>query len=111
MDLKNKTVVQKIKLLVDALDGAQETNEALSRCQDGESMVELLLVISSDMGLGLTRQDLVKTPPIRDWIWWKNKEALVTIGTGTPRHQQDTSGKTRWDSWSVRMMSIFKSKD
>ena len=20
------------------------------------------------------------TPPIRDWVWWKNKEAIVTIG-------------------------------
>jgi hypothetical protein len=28
----------------------------------------------------LTREQLRNTPPIRDWVWWKNKEALVTIG-------------------------------
>jgi hypothetical protein len=39
--------------------------------------------------LGLTRADLLSTPPIRDWIWWKNKEALLTIGDAKPRYQQD----------------------
>ena len=29
------------------------------------------------------------TPPIRDWIWYKNGGALVTVGDGIPRYQQD----------------------
>ena len=29
------------------------------------------------------------TPPIRDWVWWKNKEAVLTIGDDKPRYQQD----------------------
>ncbi len=101
------TVKRKVTFLVESLDGAEKTNEALSRCEDGEAMLEVLLGASSKLGLGLTRDDLMKTPPIRDWIWWKNKEALVTLGSGTPRHQQDSSGKTRWDSWSIRLFSWF----
>ena len=31
----------------------------------------------------------MRTPPIRDWVWWKNKEALLTIGDAKPRYQQD----------------------
>ena len=76
-------------LLVKALNGAKRTNEALARCGDGEAMVEVLLAASSRLGLGLTRRDLLETPPIRDWIWWKNKQALLTIGDNLPRYQQD----------------------
>ena len=108
MDPSTLSVPEKVKLLVEALDGAQKTNEALSSCSDGDAMVEILLKASEKLKLGLTSEDLVKTPPIRDWIWWKNKQALVTLGSGTPRHQQDTSSKTRWDSWSVRLMNIFR---
>ena len=107
MDPKKLSAIERIKLLVEALDGAETTNEALSRSKDGEEMVEILLDVSSRLGLGLTQDDLSKNPPIRDWIWWKNKQALVTLGTGTLRHQQDTSSKTRWDSWSVRLMKMF----
>ena len=89
MDLQSLSVGQRIGLLLKALDGAQRTNEALSRCSDGEAMVEVLFDASKKLGLGLTRQDLKTTPPIRDWIWWKNKEALLTIGDNKPRYQQD----------------------
>jgi hypothetical protein len=52
-------------------------------------MVDVLVDASRKLGLGLTREDLLNTPPIRDWIWWKNKEALLTIGDNVPRYQQD----------------------
>lgn len=89
MDPQSLSVVQRIGLLLKALDGAQRTNEALARCSDGEAMLDVLLDASKKLGLGLSRQDLKTTPPIRDWIWWKNKEALLTIGDNTPRYQQD----------------------
>lgn len=89
MDLQSLSVGQRIGLLLKALDGAQRTNEALARCSDGEAMLEVLLDASKKLGLGLTRQDLRTTPPIRDWIWWKNKDALLTIGDSKPRYQQD----------------------
>jgi hypothetical protein len=76
-------------MLVKALDGAKRTNEALARCSTGDQMVEVLLDASSKLGLGLSRAELVRTPPIRDWVWWKNKEALLTIGDAKPRYQQD----------------------
>ncbi len=89
MDLKNLPVSQRVNALVRALDGARRTNEALARCGDGEAMLDVLLDASSKLGLGLTRRDLENTPPIRDWIWWKNKEAPLTIGDRKPRYQQD----------------------
>ena len=89
LDLQSLSVGQRIGLLLKALDGAQRTNEAPSRCSDGEAMLEVLLDASKKLGLGLTRQDLKTTPPIRDWIWWKNKEALLTIGDNKPRYHQD----------------------
>ena len=49
----------------------------------------MLLGASAKLGLGLTRAELTRTPPIRDWLWWKNKEALLTIGDAKPRYQQD----------------------
>ncbi len=107
MDSKTLSVTQRVKLLVESIDGSEQTNEALSRCKDTEAMLDVLLGASSSLGLDLTRDELMVTPPIRDWIWWKNKEALVTLGSGTPRHQQDVSGKTRWDAWSVRLFQWF----
>jgi hypothetical protein len=89
MDPATLPVVQRVNLLVKALNGAKRTNEALARCSDGDSMVEVLLDASRKLGLGLTRNELLGTPPIRDWIWWKNKEALLTIGDDKPRYQQD----------------------
>ena len=89
MELQSLSVGQRIGLLLKALAGAQRTNEALARCTDGEAMLEVLLDASKKLSLGLTRPDLKTTPPIRDWIWWKNKEALLTIGDSKPRYQQD----------------------
>jgi hypothetical protein len=89
MDPATLPVGQRVALLVKALNGAKRTNEALARCSDGDGMVEVLLDASRKLGLGLTRRDLLATPPIRDWIWWKNKEALLTIGDNKPRYQQD----------------------
>jgi hypothetical protein len=89
MDPAKLPLGQRVKLLVDALNGAKRTNEALARCSDGEAMVEVLLDASRKLGLGLSRRDLLETPPIRDWIWWKNKQALLTIGDNKPRYHQD----------------------
>jgi hypothetical protein len=94
MDPATLPVGQRVALLVKALNGAKRTNEALARCSDGDGMVEVLLEASRKLGLGLTRRDLQDTPPIRDWIWWKNKEALLTIGDNKPRYQQD-GGRSR----------------
>ncbi|MBD1194604.1 hypothetical protein [Vulcanococcus sp. Clear-D1] len=88
-DPRTLSVGQRVSILVKALDGAKRTNEALANCSNGDQMVEVLLDASSKLGLGLTRAELTRTPPIRDWIWWKNKEALLTIGDAKPRYQQD----------------------
>ncbi|MDP7327263.1 MAG: hypothetical protein QF862_01330, partial [Prochlorococcaceae cyanobacterium ETNP7_MAG_30] len=79
LDPRTLPVIKRVDLLVKALNGAESTNEALARCEDGEAMLDVLLGASSKLGLGLTREDLMTTPPIRDWIWWKEKEALITI--------------------------------
>lgn len=94
VDPRTLPVGQRVALLVKALDGARRTNEALARCGDGEAMLDVLLDASARLGLGLTRQQLSDTPPIRDWVWWKNKEALLTIGDRRPRYQQDGSPTT-----------------
>jgi hypothetical protein len=88
-DPRSLPTTRRIALLVKALNGARRTNEALARCRDGEEMLDVLLDASSRLGLGLDREDLRQTPPIRDWIWWKNKEAVLTIGDNKPRYQQD----------------------
>ncbi|MBM5801896.1 MAG: hypothetical protein FJ077_13950 [Cyanobacteria bacterium K_DeepCast_35m_m2_023] len=88
-ELRQLPVLQRVKLLIKALDGAKLTNEALAQCGDGEAMLDVLLDASAKLGLGLSRQQLADTPPIRDWVWWKNKQALLTIGDNKPRYQQD----------------------
>ncbi|MFM7311710.1 MAG: hypothetical protein ACKO0M_00820 [Cyanobium sp.] len=88
-DPRSLPVSQRVALLVKALDGARKTNEALAQCRDGEAMLEVLLNASARLGLGLSRRDLEETPPIRDWVWWKNKEALFMVGDRKPRYQQD----------------------
>ena len=108
MDYQNLSVKQKIKLLVEALDGKERINESLSKSEDSEAMLNILVAVSADMKLGLSREELMRSPPIRDWIWWKNKQSLVTLGEGTLRHQQDSSSKTRWDSWSISFFKFFR---
>ncbi len=88
-NLRALPTLQRVALLVKALNGAKRTNEALARCGDGEAMLDVLVEASQRLGLGLTRAELRDTPPIRDWIWWKNKEAVFTIGDAKPRYQQD----------------------
>ena len=110
MDAKTLPLNKRVRLLVEALDGAEKINEALSKCEDGEAMMDILLDVSLNMRLGLSRDDLMKTAPIRDWIWWKNKQALVTLGEGRLRHQQDISSKTRWDSWTISFFQFFRRK-
>ena len=105
MDSRNSPIKERLKLLLDSLDGDEKTNERLSQCQDSDAMLDVLLDVSSRLELGLTRDDLKKNPPIRDWVWWKNKEALVNLGDENLRYQGDSSGKTRWDSWTI---SFFK---
>ena len=73
-------VSKRITLLVRALNGAEKTNQALATCADGDAMVDIWLGASAKLGLGLTRRDLTETPPIRDWIWFKNNQPLITIG-------------------------------
>jgi len=82
-------VPQQIALLVKALDGAKRTNEALANCKNGDEMVEVLLGASAKLGLSLTRRDLLNTPPIRDWIWFRNNDPLLTVGDSKPRYQQN----------------------
>jgi hypothetical protein len=89
IDPRTLPVSQRVAILVKALDGAKRTNEALAKCANGDQMVEVLLDASTKLGLGLSRAELTRTPPIRDWLWWKNKEALLTIGDAKPRYQQD----------------------
>lgn len=105
LDLRQLPVIKRVQLLVNALDGAEKTNEALSKCSDGEQMVAVLLGASSKLGLALTRKDLMETPPIRDWIWWKNKEALVTIGDNKPRYKQDNIDNS--DQEKKKFLGLF----
>ena len=110
MESRKLPVSKRVQLLVEALDGAETNNEALSACANGQEMLEILISVSNKLSLGLTKQDLEQTPPIRDWIWWKNKQALVTLGKGTLRHQQDSASKTRWDSWTLDFFNLFRKK-
>jgi hypothetical protein len=80
VDPRSLPVARRVSLLVNALDGAQRTNEALAACANGEEMLDVLLGASMKLRLALTREQLRNTPPIRDWVWWKNKEAIITIG-------------------------------
>ncbi len=89
MQANQLPVPQQIALLVKALDGAKRTNEALARCRNGDEMVEVLLGASAKLGLRLTRRDLLETPPIRDWIWFRNNDPLLTVGDRKPRYQQN----------------------
>ncbi len=108
MNSKKLSIQERIKLLVNSLDGAEKTNEKLSKCTDAEAMLDVLVDVSKELGLELSREDLSKNPPIRDWIWWKNKEALVNLGDTNLRYQGDSSGKTRWDPWTIRFFKLLR---
>ena len=95
MNSKPLSVNEKVKLLVDAMDGDKGINDALSNSKNGEDMLDILLETSAKMGLELTKDDFLKTAPIRDWVWWKNKDAPLTLGDGVLRYQQDKNSKNR----------------
>lgn len=108
VDPRSLSVSQRVAILVKALDGAKRTNEALAKCANGDEMVEVLLNASSKLGLGLTQSDLTRTPPIRDWVWWKNKEAVLTIGDAKPRYQQDgAQGRPAGDEPRKKFLGLF----
>ena len=47
-------------------------------------------------------------PPIRDWVWWKNKEAVLTIGDDKPRYQQDGGqGRSEPPEGRRRFLGLF----
>jgi hypothetical protein len=70
-------------------------------------MLDVLLDASAKLGLGLTREQLAQTPPIRDWVWWKNKDALLTIGDNKPRYQQDGGQGRDGDEPRRRFLGLF----
>jgi hypothetical protein len=108
IDPRSLPVSQRIRLLVKALNGAKRTNEALARSRNGEEMLDVLLDASSQLGLGLSREQLRDTPPIRDWVWWKNKEAVLTIGDDKPRYQQDGGqGQPPQEEGRRRFLGLF----
>lgn len=90
VDLRSLPLSRRIELLVQALDGAEKTNRALATCANGDAMIDILLGASTKLGLGLTQRDLNETPPIRDWIWFKNNDPLVTVGDSKPRYRRET---------------------
>ena len=95
MNPSSLPVQQRIALLVKALDGAEKTNKALATCADGDAMVNILLGASAKLGLGLTSRDLTETAPIRDWIWFKNNDPLITVGDAKPRYRRETPEKPK----------------
>jgi hypothetical protein len=100
-------VARRVQLLVRALDGARRTNEKLAACRTGDELVEVLLGASARLGLGLTREDLTSTPPIRDWIWWKGNSAVLTIGDDTPRYKQDRPAEDPSEPPRRRFLGLF----
>ena len=107
MNPSSLPVQQRIALLVQALDGAQKTNKALATCADGDAMVDILLGASAKLGLGLTRRDLTETPPIRDWIWFKNNDPLVTVGDAKARYRRETPEKPKLTRANPRNANAF----
>ena len=88
-DYSHLSVQQKISALVRGIEGDERWNKALAQAADAEAMLDLLQSASSKLKLGLTRKDLARTPPLRDWLWFKRNKPLITIGDALPRYQQD----------------------
>ncbi len=87
-DPRTLSVGERVSILVKVLDGAKRTNEALGRIAPTVIRWWRCCWMPRELGAGPHRVELVRTPPIRDWVWWKNKEALLTIGDAKPRYQQ-----------------------
>ena len=79
----------KATLSFECIFDSTRPRDASDSSTGGEEMLDVLLDASAKLGLGLTREQLANTPPIRDWVWWKNKEAVFTVGDSKPRYQQD----------------------
>jgi len=107
MNPSSLPVPQRIALLVKALDGAEKTNRALANCADADAMVEILLGASAKLGLGLTRRDLTETPPIRDWIWFKSNDPLITVGDAKPRYRREQPSQPKPDAPRRRFFGLF----
>ena len=71
---------QKARALVKGIQGHKRWNEALAKASDREAMLDLLQQASDKIGLGMSRQELAETPPLRDWLWFKKNSPLLTIG-------------------------------
>ena len=42
-----------------------------------------------------------------DWVWWKNKEAVITIGDSKPRYQQDGRRTEPPEGERKRFLGLF----
>jgi hypothetical protein len=87
-DYSNLSVQQKISALVRGIEGDERWNAALAKAPNAEAMLDLLESAANKLKLGLSRKDLARTPPLRDWLWFKRNKPLLTIGDTLPRYRQ-----------------------
>jgi hypothetical protein len=88
VDFSGYTAAQKINALVRGIEGDKRWNTALGKAPTAEAMLDLLESASNKLKLGLSRQELATTPPLRDWLWFKKNKPLFTIGDELPRYRQ-----------------------
>ena len=88
MDFSGYTAAQKISALVRGIEGDERWNAALAKAPNAEAMLDLLESAANKLKLGLSRKDLARTPPLRDWLWFKRNKPLLTIGDTLPRYRQ-----------------------
>ena len=88
MDFSGYTAAQKISALVRGIEGDKRWNTALAKAPTADAMLDLLESASNKLKLGLSRQALASTPPLRDWLWFKKNKPLFTIGDELPRYRQ-----------------------
>ena len=109
MNLHSLSVNKKIQVLIKSLDGAKKTNQALASCKNGDELVEILLGASTKLQLGLTRHDLTITPPIRDWIWFKDNDPIITVGDNKPRYSRskEINNKNKPKANKQKFLNLF----
>ena len=88
VDFSGYTAAQKISALVRGIEGDKRWNTALAKAPTADAMLDLLESASNKLKLGLSRQELASTPPLRDWLWFKKNKPLFTIGDELPRYRQ-----------------------
>ena len=76
MDFSGYTAAQKISALVRGIEGDKRWNTALAKAPTADAMLDLLESASNKLKLGLSRQELASTPPLRDWLWFKKNKPL-----------------------------------